>query len=618
MLILGVAYKGDVGDLRESPALKLIGAPARHSGAEDRLPRPVRAPARASTASTSSPQPLTDELLAAADIVCVVTAHPGVDHARVAERRTARDRLPKRGSRGRRASREAVSEPRPRRDGRPGRWGQEPAAQLRHAARVRPALVLRPGPDALAQQARAAYPNARLTASYDDLLDDAELEAVVLATPVPTHYELARQALLAGKHVIVEKPMTWSAVRGPRPARRRPADGRVLMVGHLLRYHPAVEKLRELIDAGELGDVRYVYGNRVNLGTIRPDENVLWSLGVHDISVVLHLIGDDPDRGVGAGRVLRPARTSRTSSSATSISRPARSATCTCRWLDPHKMRKMTVVGTRKMAVFDDMEPDRKVTVYDKGDDPDARGPDLDPHRRHLGRPTSTCASRSRLECGHFLEAVATRRGARGRASTRACASSRCSRRCRHRSSAAARRSRSRRPRGDVGGGRGAGPRASAPDAVIGAGVLFGANVTVHEGTVVGDGCSDRRQRRPREAAGALGPVDRRRGEVGRLRLGPRRARLGRGRPLGGVRARRRLRRRRPRDGARARDDRRGRRDRPRRLRRERHRDRRVHEDPDERLHHGQLHARGARLHRPVRDARRTTTSWAAPSAATP
>ena len=187
-----------------------------------------------------------------------------------------------------------------------GRWGRH---LLRNFATL-PGSDLRwccdPDPDVLAQQA-AAYPNARPTTSFDDLLDDAELEAVVLATPVPTHHALARQALEAGKHVFVEKPMTFSAAeaRDLRDVVQR--TGGTLMVGHLLRYHPAVVKLRELIDVGELGDVRYVYGERVNLGTIRPDENALWSLGVHDVSVVLHLLGDDPDEVSARGECyVRP------------------------------------------------------------------------------------------------------------------------------------------------------------------------------------------------------------------------------------------------------------------------------------------------------------------------
>ena len=150
--------------------------------------------------------------------------------------------------------------------------------------------------------------------------------------------------------------MTFSAseARDLRDVVQR--TGGTLMVGHLLRYHPAVVKLRELIDAGELGDVRYVYGNRVNLGTIRPDENALWSLGVHDVSVVLHLLGDDPDEVSARGECyVRP-------NVQDVVFGYIHFATgqighLHLSWLDPDKMRKMTVVGTRKMAVFDDMDP---------------------------------------------------------------------------------------------------------------------------------------------------------------------------------------------------------------------------------------------------------------------
>ena len=135
------------------------------------------------------------------------------------------------------------------------------------------------------------YPDARFTASYDELLADPDLRAVVLATPVPTHFELARRAILAGKHVMVEKPMTWTAAEAHELRDLVSGSGRVLMVGHLLRFHPGVDKLRELIDSGELGDVRYVYGNRLNLGIIRQDENALWSP-----RRARHLGGAAPDR----------------------------------------------------------------------------------------------------------------------------------------------------------------------------------------------------------------------------------------------------------------------------------------------------------------------------------
>jgi predicted dehydrogenase len=257
-----------------------------------------------------------------------------------------------------------------------------------------------------------AHPRARFTGRYEDLLEDADLEAVVLATPVPTHFELARRALEAGKHVLVEKPMTWRAAEARELREVVRATGRTLMVGHLLRFHPGVDKLRELIDTGELGEVRYVYGNRLNLGVIRQDENALWSLGVHDISVVLHLLDGEPlevwARGEGYVReAVEDVVFGYIKFSSGQIGHLHLS------WLDPHKMRKMTVVGSAKMAVFDDMEPERKVTVYDKGPVvvPDGS---ISTHTGDIHIPRISAEEPLRIECRHFLEAV--RSGQRPRA----------------------------------------------------------------------------------------------------------------------------------------------------------------------------------------------------------
>ena len=148
-------------------------------------------------------------------------------------------------------------------------------------------------PDAL-ERFTARYPRARATTDYDELLADDELDAVVVATPAVTHYELAKRALEAGKHVFVEKPLTMNAAEAEDVIAIAEASDRVLMPGHLLLYHPAVKKLKELIDAGELGDILYVYSNRQNLGIIRKDENALSSLGFHDLSVILHLLDEEP------------------------------------------------------------------------------------------------------------------------------------------------------------------------------------------------------------------------------------------------------------------------------------------------------------------------------------
>jgi predicted dehydrogenase len=197
------------------------------------------------------------------------------------------------------------------------------------------------------------------------MLADDTLDAVVVATPVPTHYELAKQALEAGKHVLVEKPPAMRAAEMDELVALAADRDLVLMPGHLLLYHPGVQKLKELIDAGELGDVLCIYGNRQNLGIVRANENALWSLGVHDLSVILYLLDEEPEIAIALGRDFLQDGVEDVVFCYLRFP-SGKIAHMHLSWLDPHKMRKMTVVGTEKMAVFDDMELDRKVTVYEK------------------------------------------------------------------------------------------------------------------------------------------------------------------------------------------------------------------------------------------------------------
>ncbi len=210
------------------------------------------------------------------------------------------------------------------------------------------------------------YPEARLTADFDEMLADDSLEAVIVATPVVTHAELAKSALEAGKHVLVEKPPALTGAEVEELVATAEEHGRVLMPGHLLLYHPGVIRLKELIRSGELGDVLYVYGNRQNLGQIRKDENALWSLGVHDLSVILHLLEEEPTEVWARGESFL---TEGVEDVVFCYLRfpSGKVAHMHLSWLDPHKMRRITVVGRDKMAVFDDMELDRKLTIYDKG-----------------------------------------------------------------------------------------------------------------------------------------------------------------------------------------------------------------------------------------------------------
>ena len=252
----------------------------------------------------------------------------------------------------------------------------------------------------------AAFPGARGTTSLDDLLSDDTLDAVALATPVPSHAALALRVLEAGKHCFVEKPLAQSVDEAEQVVAAARAHERVLMVGHLLEYHPGIEALKQLVDGGELGDVRYVYSNRLNLGVLRPDENALWSLGAHDVSVILRLAGEEPYecRAVGESYMQEGIE----DVVFCFLRFPSGlAAHMHLSWLDPHKERRFTVVGSKKMATFDDMELERKLTVYDKGFDENWSS-----YGEYIARSGDTFSPRVpndeplRVECAHFVDRV--------------------------------------------------------------------------------------------------------------------------------------------------------------------------------------------------------------------
>ncbi len=274
-----------------------------------------------------------------------------------------------------------------------GQWGKNLARNFDQLAEL---LWLCDLDDERRAEAAQSYPAAQVTSSFDDVLADESVEAVVVATPVPTHYELARRTLEAGKHVFVEKPPAMRGAEMEELCELAEERNLVLMPGHLLLYHPGVQKLKEIVDSGELGEVLYVYGNRQNLGTFRTNENALWSLGVHDLSVLLYLIDEEPSEVRAHGNAF--------------LSRGVEDVVfCYLRfpsgkmahmhlsWLDPHKIRRITVVGNERMAVFDDMERERKITVYDnwRTRTGDVYSPTVDP------------TEPLRRECEHFLQLVA-------------------------------------------------------------------------------------------------------------------------------------------------------------------------------------------------------------------
>ena len=245
-----------------------------------------------------------------------------------------------------------------------GRWGFNwirtlaalPGVQLRWVCDVSPASL---------DRVRQQFPGVKTTTRLADLFEDATLDGIVIATIAPTHFDVARKAIQAGKHVMVEKPMTLTtgdAVELTELAKRL---HRVLMVGHLLEYHPIIRHIRSIIESGELGDVYYLYQQRLNLGTIRADENAWWSLAPHDISVANRLLGAAPISVQCRGQNIVNANIADVVFAA--LEYPGgKLAHVHVSWLDPQKSRKLVVIGSRKMVIFDDTA-EQKLVVLDKG-----------------------------------------------------------------------------------------------------------------------------------------------------------------------------------------------------------------------------------------------------------
>lgn len=258
------------------------------------------------------------------------------------------------------------------------------------------------------------YPSARAVADTHVAFADPAVSAIVVATQAPSHFEIAKAALEAGRDVFVEKPLCLSSEQAEQLCRLAEDGGRILMVGHLLLYHPAVERLKRIIDDGEIGDVLYIYAQRVNLGVVRREENAWWSLAPHDISVANYLLGAFPEAVSATGSsYLQPDRGIEDVVFATLHYPGGRMAHIHVSWLDPHKTRRLTVVGDRKMAVFDDTSADQKLAVFDKGVEPPATLSYEEGVRIRTGDiliPALKMAEPLRRECSAFLEAVRTRK----------------------------------------------------------------------------------------------------------------------------------------------------------------------------------------------------------------
>lgn len=249
----------------------------------------------------------------------------------------------------------------------------------------------------------------KFTADFGDIVNDKEVEAVVITTPSETHAELAIKALSAGKHVFVEKPMALNVKDAEAMLAAADENKKILMVGHLLLYHPAVKKLKSCIDEGDLGDLRYLYSTRVNLGQVRAEENALWSLTAHDISVAVYLLGSAPTGVSATGKCYIRDFVQ----DVVFVSLDFKNnlmAHIHASWLDPHKIRRFTVVGSKKMVVFDDMESTEKIRIYDKGVDWNKNYGSYDAfltiRQGDIYIPKIDMVEPLKVECQHFIDSI--------------------------------------------------------------------------------------------------------------------------------------------------------------------------------------------------------------------
>lgn len=246
-----------------------------------------------------------------------------------------------------------------------GHWGKNLLRNLAANPRCRVRWLCDAAPDALVRGQRVC-PDARVTDDFDEVLADPQTRAVVVATPAVTHFDLARRAIEAGRDVYVEKPLALRASEARALVELADRRRVRLMVGHLMLYHPCVQRLGEMISEGRLGQIYYMYTQRLNLGIVRQDENAWWSLAPHDISVIGYLFDEWPTRVCAVGQCfLQPGIEDVVF--ATLYFASGRVANIHVSWLDPHKIRRMTVVGSKQMVTFDDMEATEKIRVYDRG-----------------------------------------------------------------------------------------------------------------------------------------------------------------------------------------------------------------------------------------------------------
>jgi UDP-2-acetamido-3-amino-2,3-dideoxy-glucuronate N-acetyltransferase len=256
------------------------------------------------------------------------------------------------------------------------------------------------------KQFELTSPDVRQDSSFASVLASNEIKGVIISSPAALHYPMTREALLANKDVFVEKPLALRVEEGEELVRLSKERGKILMVGHLLEYHPAVVKLKELVDSGKLGKIQYIYSNRLNLGKFRIEENILWSFAPHDISVILLLLNEMPEEVSAHGSCYLHEDIVDITITTMSFSSGVR-AHIFVNWLHPYKEQRLVVVGDQKMAVFDDVAPENKLQLYEYKIDWIDRVPV--PRQQKATPVKFTMVEPLKVECQHFLDCLTSR-----------------------------------------------------------------------------------------------------------------------------------------------------------------------------------------------------------------
>lgn len=294
-----------------------------------------------------------------------------------------------------------------------GYWGPNLARNAAEASGTRLAAIADFSPQALGR-AEKRYPGIKTYANWNELIADPGVDAVMIATPVSTHFEIALAALQANKHVFVEKPMTRTARESRLLIAEAARRNLVLMVDHTFVYTPAVMKIRELIDAGTLGDIYYYDSTRVNLGLFQSDVNVMWDLAVHDFSILEYLLRQQPSAISASGTCHIPGRPENIAH-VTMFYDSGTTAHLNVNWLAPAKIRQTLIGGSKSMIVYDDLEPSEKIKIYNRGVDVESQNPEQQQQMRVSYRmgdmlaPNLPVREALLSEIEHFADCIANK-----------------------------------------------------------------------------------------------------------------------------------------------------------------------------------------------------------------